>query len=74
MRIAWLSNAPWARTGYGTQCNLFAPRMKALGHEVAVICFYGLEGGTLMWNGMGSPRRLKCPLKPIGLTSGLMKL
>lgn len=52
MRIAWLSNAPWAKTGYGTQCNLFAPRMKALGHEVAVIAFYGLEGGTLVWNGI----------------------
>ena len=52
MRIAILSNAPWAKTGYGTQCNLFAQRIKALGHEVAIIAFYGLEGGTLVWNGI----------------------
>src|SRR5512139_4213165 len=52
MRISWFSNAPWARTGYGNQTMLFCPRIKALGHEVAITAFYGLEGGILNWNGI----------------------
>jgi glycosyltransferase involved in cell wall biosynthesis len=52
MRINWLSNAPWARTGYGNQTLLFAPRIRELGHDVAMTAFYGLEGSVLDWNGM----------------------
>lgn len=52
MRIMWFSNAPWARTGYGQQTKIFVPRLKALGHEMAVTAFYGLEGSTLDWNGV----------------------
>lgn len=52
MRISWLSNAPWARTGYGNQTLLFAPRLQKLGHEVQISAFYGMEGGILNWNGM----------------------
>ena len=52
MKISWMSNAPWARTGYGNQTLLFAPRLQKLGHEVAVTAFYGLEGGVLNWNGI----------------------
>lgn len=52
MRIAWLSNAPWAPTGYGNQTNVFVPRLQRLGHELAVIAYYGLEGGVLNWNGI----------------------
>jgi glycosyltransferase involved in cell wall biosynthesis len=52
VKISWHSNAPWAKTGYGQQTALFAPRLKALGHAVAVQAFYGLEGGVLMWNGI----------------------
>ena len=52
MRILWHSNAPWAPTGYGQQTALFAPRLRALGHDVAISAFYGLEGGILTWDGM----------------------
>lgn len=52
MRILWSSNAPWARTGYGNQTALFAPRLRELGHEMALFCWYGVEGGTLNWNGI----------------------
>lgn len=52
MKISWVSNAPWARTGYGNQTNLFVPRLKRLGHEMAVTAFYGLEGGVLNWDGI----------------------
>lgn len=49
MRINWLSNAPWARTGYGNQTNLFVPRLQGLGHQMSITAFYGLEGGILQW-------------------------
>lgn len=49
MRIAISSNAPWARTGYGTQVAQLIPRLRAMGHELAVHAWYGLEGGALHW-------------------------
>jgi glycosyltransferase involved in cell wall biosynthesis len=52
MRILWSSNAPWAASGYGQQTALFAPRIKALGHEVAIHAWYGLSGSVLTWEGM----------------------
>jgi len=48
MKLSWLSNAPFAPSGYGNQTKLFAPRLQTiLGHEVAVICFWGLDAGVL---------------------------
>ncbi len=47
MRIFWWSNAPWARTGYGTQTRIFVPRIVALGHEVVLGASYGLGGSPL---------------------------
>jgi glycosyltransferase involved in cell wall biosynthesis len=51
MKIAISSNAPWSRTGYGTQVAQLLPRFRALGHEVAIHAWYGLEGGALNWDG-----------------------
>jgi glycosyltransferase involved in cell wall biosynthesis len=45
----WVSNAPWAPTGYGTQTSIFTPRIRDLGHEVAILAFYGLQGARLTW-------------------------
>lgn len=39
----WVSNAPWAPTGYGTQTKLVVSRMVADGHKIAVAANYGLE-------------------------------
>ena len=52
MKISWISNAPWAASGYGNQTKLFTPRLKALGHDVSIIALWGLEGGLLNWNGI----------------------
>ena len=52
MKILWHSNAPWAPTGYGQQTAMWAPRIRGLGHEVAISAFFGLEGGMLHWDGM----------------------
>lgn len=52
LKISWSSNAPWVGTGYGNQTRTFAPRIKALGHDVSMIAWWGLEGSVLNWNGM----------------------
>jgi glycosyltransferase involved in cell wall biosynthesis len=49
-RLLWLSNPPWAGSGYGEQTALAIPRLQALGHELAVACNYGLHGTKLEWN------------------------
>ncbi|UYN89899.1 MAG: glycosyltransferase family 4 protein [Anaerolineales bacterium] len=52
MKLHIVSNAPWASTGYANQTKIFAPRIKALGHEVSLTSFWGLDGGMLNWQGM----------------------
>lgn len=52
MRIVIGSNAPFAGTGYGTQVKQLVPRLRVLGHEVAVHAWYGLEGGILAMDGV----------------------
>lgn len=52
MRISWLSNAAWANTGYANQTKIFTPRIKDLGHDVAIQAFYGHEGTPINWNGI----------------------
>ena len=47
MKITWLSNAPHATTGYANQTRYTVPRLEALGHECAIVAFYGVEGGVL---------------------------
>ena len=47
MKITWLSNSPHTNTGYGNQTRLFVPRLQKLGHELAVLAFYGVEGGVI---------------------------
>lgn len=43
MKILWLSNAFWAPSGYGEQSKLFLYRLKALGHDVAMMCNFGIQ-------------------------------
>lgn len=53
LRITFSSNAPWVGTGYGNQTRTFAPRLQALGHDVSLVAWWGLEGGIIDgWNGM----------------------
>ncbi len=47
--ILWHSNAPWVGTGYGSQSALFAPRVAALGYDLAFSAFFGLKGAKLAW-------------------------
>lgn len=52
MKIAWISNAAWTPTGYGQQTGELAPRLKADGHDVAVMANYGVAGSVLDWQGI----------------------
>lgn len=52
MKILWHSVAPWAPTGYGTQTGIMAPRVRDLGHDVALSVYYGLQGAKMQWQGM----------------------
>jgi glycosyltransferase involved in cell wall biosynthesis len=49
-RILWVSNAPWAATGYGQQTAQAITRLKADGNDVAVASNYGLEASATIWN------------------------
>jgi len=51
-RILWLSNPPWVPSGYGEQAALALPRLRAMGHDVAVLCNWGLHGRETNWNGI----------------------
>ena len=51
MRILWYSNSAWSPSGYGNQTDIFGKRLKALGHEIAYLDFYGLQGGMVTING-----------------------
>jgi len=52
LKILWVSNAPHSPTGYGNQTQVNVPRLKALGHEMSVTAFYGLQGAPSNWNGI----------------------
>lgn len=52
MRILICSNAPWVPSGYGMQTRNLVLRLRRLGHEVAVHCLFGLEGGPIVWDGV----------------------
>lgn len=48
--INWFSNAPWANTGYGVQTRINYPRIKALGYDLSITAFWGLQGGRQQMN------------------------
>ena len=52
MRILWVSNAPWAGSGYGEQTNLFTQRFAAAGHDVAIVANHGLQERSTTWHGI----------------------
>jgi glycosyltransferase involved in cell wall biosynthesis len=50
--VGWVSNAPWAATGYGEQTAQVTQRLKNDGHDVGIFSNYGLEGAASEWQGM----------------------
>lgn len=52
MKVLWMSNAPWSTSAYAAQTRMHVPRLRAMGHEMALFPFYGLQGGPLRYDGM----------------------
>lgn len=52
MKVMWASNAPWCKTGYGQQTKQVTQRMQGAGHDVAIAANYGLQGESLVWQGV----------------------
>ena len=52
LRILLSTNAPFASSGYAQQAQDLAPAIRDLGYPIAVNCFYGLEGGKIMLDGI----------------------
>lgn len=49
LRILFASDAPWSTSGYAVETALTTPRLTLLGHEVALMCTFGLQGATRTW-------------------------
>jgi glycosyltransferase involved in cell wall biosynthesis len=52
MRLTVYSNAPWIRSGYGTQTAQLTRRLRDAGHEVAIASNFGLMGTHTEWEGI----------------------
>ena len=52
MRILWHSVNPLIPSGYGTQTALWAPVLKAIGHDVTISCSVGQYSSVTLWNGI----------------------
>lgn len=52
MRILLVTNTPAGVSGYSNQARVFLPRWQALGHEVAVLPYFGVEGAIHDWRGI----------------------
>lgn len=50
--VLWMSNAPWAASGYGNQTALFTPLIHSEMGSVDIAAFWGLEGAVTHWQGM----------------------
>lgn len=61
MRINWFSNSTHSPTGYGVQTRLFVPRLKALGHDMTISAFYGLQGSPMVIEGIHVYPTIKHP-------------
>lgn len=49
MRILWQSASPFCQTGYGMQTSIATRRIKAMGHDLAIFAYAGLEGSEVQW-------------------------
>lgn len=61
MKVLISSNSIHTKTGYGTQSKGLANALKAMGHQVAVFAWYGLQGGMIRAGGIDIYPRLRHP-------------
>ena len=53
LKILLSSNAPWVASGYGSACNYLVQIFQKLNHKVAVLGYFGMEGGVMKWQPPG---------------------
>ena len=51
MKVLWISNAPWAPSGYGSQTRQVGTRIAGSGHDIEFVANDGTRGDQ-MWNGL----------------------
>jgi hypothetical protein len=51
LRILWVSNAPWCKTGYGVQTAHGVRSLRQLGAEIGIFAYYGVEGAITQADG-----------------------
>lgn len=51
MKLLWISNAPWAPSGYGSQTRQAGTRIAKAGHELEFVANDGTRGDQ-QWNGL----------------------
>jgi len=52
LRILFSTNAPWSTSGYAQQIRELAPKIRDAGYDVGIVCFYGLDGGKIILDGI----------------------
>lgn len=52
LRIYFSSNSSWSPSGYGQQISYLAPLIRDAGFELAMGDFFGLEGGSIEYDGI----------------------
>lgn len=52
LRCLIASDAPWSSSGYANQVRQFAPKLRDLGHDVALLATFGLHGAVREWEGI----------------------
>ena len=52
MKLLWHSVHPRVGSGYGQQTATFTPRIRDLGHDVAISAYYGAQGFITTWQGI----------------------
>lgn len=52
LSIVVASDAPWASSGYSNQVKQFVPELEKLGHRMAFLTTFGLQGAPLEWKGI----------------------
>jgi glycosyltransferase involved in cell wall biosynthesis len=49
LKILWSSNSPFVATGYGSQTALACRHLKDMGHDIAILAYFGLQGSKVDW-------------------------
>ena len=52
LRILLNSNCIWASSGYATQAEMITARLRDAGYPIAIVNFFGMEGGIFEINGI----------------------